>query len=56
MDWLMNLHYSIPIQVIISAVLFGVAHGAWVLLGRDLKITLPAILSTTALGGLLAIL
>lgn len=56
MDWLMSLHYAIPIQVIASAVVFGLVHGAWVLLRGDLAIAIPVIVSTTVLGGLLAIL
>ena len=56
MDWLMNLNYGIVIQILASAIIFGLAHGAWVLLRGDLKIALPVILSTTILGGLLAIL
>ncbi|QDI92551.1 CPBP family intramembrane metalloprotease [Salicibibacter halophilus] len=56
MDWLMSLDFSITLQVLASAILFGLAHSAWVLLGGDLKIALPAILGTTVLGGLLAIL
>ncbi|WP_231889775.1 CPBP family intramembrane glutamic endopeptidase [Oceanobacillus sp. Castelsardo] len=56
MDWLMSLDYSIFIQVLASALIFGVAHGAWVFLRGELKIALPVILSTTILGALLAIL
>lgn len=56
MDWLMELNFSVMIQVVASAIIFGVAHGAWVFLGGQLKIALPVILSTTVLGGLLAIL
>lgn len=56
MDWLMTLDYSITIQVLASAVTFGLAHGAWILLRGEFKIALPVILSTTVLGGLLAIL
>src|SRR5690625_6011073 len=53
---LMSVDYGIIIQIIASAVIFGVAHGAWVLLRGEIKIALPVILSTTVLGGLLAIL
>src|SRR5690625_7042422 len=56
MDWLMSVDYGIIIHIIASAVIFGVAHGAWVLLRREIKSALPVILSTTVLGGLLAIL
>ncbi|WP_163527212.1 CPBP family intramembrane glutamic endopeptidase [Halobacillus ihumii] len=56
MDWLMSLNYGIIVQVVASALIFGLAHGAWVLLRGEFKIALPVILSTTILGGLLAIL
>lgn len=56
MDWLMKLDYSLTIQVLASAIIFGLAHGAWILLRGEFKIALPVILSTTVLGGLLAIL
>jgi len=56
MDWLNNFNYSIMIQILASAFVFGIAHGAWVLLRGELKIALPVILSTTVLGGFLAIL
>lgn len=55
MDWLMSLHYSVVIQVLVSGVIFGVVHGAWIFLRGEFKIALPVILSTTVLGGLLAI-
>lgn len=56
MDWLMSLDYSIIIQVLASAIIFGIAHGAWIFLRGELKIAIPVIISTTILGGLLAIL
>ena len=56
MDWLKHLDQSVFLQILGSAILFGVAHAVWVLLRRELKIALPVILSTTVLGGLLAVL
>lgn len=56
MDWLMNLDFSITIQIFVSAVMFGLAHGAWVFLRGEFKIAFPVILATTVLGALLAIL
>lgn len=56
MDWIMRLNYGIIIQVLVSAIIFGLAHSVWVLFGGELKVALPVILSTTMLGGLLAIL
>lgn len=54
MDWINNEGYSVVVQIIVSALIFGLAHGAWVLLRGELKVALPIILSTTVLGGLLA--
>lgn len=56
MEWLKNLDFSITIQVLASAIIFGLAHGGWILLRGEVKIAIPVILSTTVLGGLLAIL
>lgn len=56
MDFLMSLDGSLTIQVLASALIFGLAHGSWILLRGEFKIALPVILSTTVLGGLLAIL
>jgi hypothetical protein len=44
------------LQVIISGVAFGLAHTAWILFKGDIKFTFPAILSTSVLGFLLAII
>ena len=45
------------LQVVISAVAFGLAHTSWTLFAkRDFKVTLPAILSTSILGIFLAII
>jgi len=44
-------------QVIISGIAFGLAHAGWTLLAkRDLKFSLPAIISTSILGVFLAII
>ncbi|MBM4669200.1 CPBP family intramembrane metalloprotease [Rhodococcus hoagii] len=37
-------------QIGASALAFGVAHGAWVLLGREWAIAIPVVVSTTCLG------
>ena len=55
MDWVLSMGTVATIQIIVSAVVFGVAHGSWVLLRGDLKIALPVIVSTAALGALLGI-
>jgi uncharacterized protein len=55
MDMLMSGGVAPILQVIISGVSFGLAHTSWTLLTkRDLKVTLPAILSTSILGIFLA--
>ena len=58
--WLMEMLFAggvTPIlQVIISGVAFGLAHTSWILVKGDFKFTIPAILSTTVLGILLAII
>lgn len=56
MDLLMRLDYSVTLQVLASALIFGFAHGSWIFLRGEFKIALPVILSTTVLGALLAIL
>jgi uncharacterized protein len=57
MDTLMFIGFSSPIQVVISGIAFGLAHVGWTLLAkRDLKFSLPAIISTSILGVFLAII
>ena len=54
MDMLMSRGVSPVLQVIISGFAFGLAHTIWILAKGDFKFTLPAILSTSVLGILLA--
>jgi hypothetical protein len=56
MDMLASGGFPIIIQIAASAVAFGLAHGAWALVGRDLRSALLAMLSTSVLGLALAIL
>jgi len=57
MDMLMSRGFASVIQVIISGIVFGLAHASWTLLAkRDLKFSLPAIVSTSILGVFLAII
>ena len=56
MDMLMAGGVAPILQVIISGVAFGLAHSSWMLARGDFKFTLPAILSTSVLGILLAII
>lgn len=57
MDNFMSGGFAPILQVIISGVAFGLAHAVWTLLAkRDLKFSLPAIISTSILGVFLAII
>jgi membrane protease YdiL (CAAX protease family) len=56
MDVLLSRGVAPILQVIISGIVFGLAHTAWILAKGDFKFTLPAILSTSVLGIFLAIL
>jgi uncharacterized protein len=57
MDMLMSRGVATILQVIISGVVFGLAHTSWTLIAkRDFKVTLPAIISTSILGVFLAII
>jgi hypothetical protein len=57
MDTLMFRGFASVTQVIISGIAFRLAHAGWTLLAkRDLKFSLPAIMSTSILGVFLAII
>lgn len=56
MDMLTARDVSLILQIIISGFAFGLAHTAWILFKGDIKFTFPAILSTSVLGILLAII
>jgi membrane protease YdiL (CAAX protease family) len=55
MNWLMSLHYGAGIQVLGSALLFGLAHGVWGLFGKSLSAATGATVATGALGAMLAV-
>jgi uncharacterized protein len=55
MDVLMSRGVAPTLQVIISGIVFGLAHTSWILARGDFKFTLPAIFSTSFLGILLAV-
>lgn len=42
-------------QILLSAVVFGLAHAVWVLMRGEVRIAVPVVASTTVLGGLLAL-
>jgi uncharacterized protein len=56
MDMLMARGVTPILQVIISGIVFGLAHSSWILARGDFKFAIPAILSTSVLGILLAII
>jgi len=56
MDMLMSRGVTPILQVIISGIFFGLAHYSWILARGDFKFAIPAILSTSVLGTLLAII
>jgi uncharacterized protein len=56
MDILMSRDVAPILQVIISGIVFGLAPTAWILFKGEFKFTFPAILSTSILGILLAII
>lgn len=56
MDMLMSRGVPPIVQIVISGVAFGLAHTIWILAKGDFKFTFPAILSTSGLGMLLAII
>lgn len=55
MDWAMSAGFGPVAQVAISAVVFGVAHAAWILLRGELMVVLPVVVATTLLGAMLAV-
>lgn len=54
MDWLAGSGVAVGWQVVLSALVFGLAHAAWVLLRGEWRIAIPVVLSTFALGAMLA--
>jgi uncharacterized protein len=56
MDMLMVKGVDFPLQVIVSGIMFGLAHTSWILARGESKFAFPAILSTSVLGILLAII
>jgi membrane protease YdiL (CAAX protease family) len=55
MNWLQQGGVGVLLQVLASALAFGVAHGIWGLFGRSLRAALGATLATGALGAALAL-
>jgi len=55
-SWLQNMGLGNILQVVMSALFFGMAHAIWVLFRGDAKIIIPVVVSTTVLGVLLGLL
>jgi hypothetical protein len=57
MDMLLSRGFGSVPQVVISGIAFGLAHSGWALFAKhSLKFSLPAVLSTSMLGVLLAVI
>ena len=54
MDTLQARGFSLLVQIVASALTFGLLHGIWGLMGRNVKAALGAIAATSILGALLA--
>jgi membrane protease YdiL (CAAX protease family) len=55
MDALDTSGSSPAVQVVVSALAFGVAHAAWGAFAGDFRLVLPTVVATTLLGGALAV-
>ena len=55
MDWAAHADSPVVLQAAISALVFGAAHGIWGLFGRQWRVAVGAVASTTILGALLAL-
>lgn len=53
MDWLDSHGVAAGLQILATALAFGLAHSVWVLFARDAQIFVPVVASTTAMGGVL---
>lgn len=56
MDWLGGQGAGAITQIAVSGFIFGITHSAWVALKGEIKIVLPVVISTAALGAALAAL
>jgi len=55
MDWLYTVNIGIILQVIFSGVAFGITHFVWALFAKNWRVGVGAVVPTTVLGVLLAI-
>ena len=55
MDYLDRQSFGDAMQVLASALTFGMAHGVWGLFGKSIRAALGATIATGILGGALAI-
>lgn len=55
MDFAAELGLHAVWQVLLSAVVFGLGHSSWILLRGEASFAWPAVVATSVLGGLLAV-
>ena len=55
MDWLLAGGYGAGIQILGSAFAFGIVHAIWGLMGKSVRAAAGAMLATSFLGGMLAL-
>jgi membrane protease YdiL (CAAX protease family) len=55
MDWLHTSGYGAGLQILGSAISFGAVHAIWGLMGKSLRAASGAMLATSFLGGMLAV-
>lgn len=55
MESLQGREFSVLVQILASALTFGLLHGIWGFMGRNIKAAVGAIIATSILGALLAL-
>jgi hypothetical protein len=55
MDIAQQHGYGAVLQVVVSALVFGVVHAIWVVFGGNFRAALAIVIATSSLGGLLAV-
>ena len=55
MDWVQGAGWGMIVQLMMSAVAFGLVHGVWGLFARDWRVAVGSVLATGVLGAALAV-
>ena len=55
MDWLYTVNVDVVLQVLLSGMAFGITHFVWALFAKNWRVGVGAVIPTTVLGLLLAI-